>query len=521
MAGGHCIPIPKGACMRFTAARRVWLGLLGALLLAVTSSGVALLFALRSEHAYKDIITRNQEQSAAIYELEIALLEQGGLTASYLLDGSPRWLEELNRRKPYFENRLAEASQVGLEFDELAFLTPIRQAYDAYERARDQVIGLHDSGNREQARRVLLAEMATRYDEVYRLCEALSENNAKDIELAIASRQEVARRVSLWVGISLVALAGLIVGVAWYLIGWVFRPLRRITEDARVYLGAENPAACGNEIQAVGACMATFKSSMAKAHSDLTQSNRRLLDAEQLALVGRLAAGVAHEVRSPLTSLKLRLFSMQKALGGDVQCQHDAQVMSEQLSRLDGIVRTFLEFSRPPKLRVQPCDVTLLLDKALELLRFKLDAANVSVRREERSGLAPVLADPQQFQQVLINLFNNAIDAQPNGGSIQITTTDIPGGEPQRVTIRIADTGPGVPPDVADRIFNPFFSGKDDGVGLGLWIAHRIVTEHGGSLELESSARGAVFALSVPVAREECDEQDHNRGRRLERAVRV
>ncbi|HEY3244339.1 MAG TPA: ATP-binding protein, partial [Phycisphaerae bacterium] len=221
----------------------------------------------------------------------------------------------------------------------------------------------------------------------------------------------------------------------------------------------------------------------------------------------------------------------------------------------DQIIRNFLEFSRPPELRVQPCDVWLLIDKTLELLKYKLEAGNIRVERapsapggRKRDDWPALRADPQQFQQVLLNLVNNAVDAQPDGGLVRLSVDlagdngDVPRAE--MMVIRISDAGPGVLADVAGRIFDPFFSTKDAGAGLGLWIARRIVTQHGGMLELEGGQPpfspesasdllcppdrgekgsgplgGAAFAVWMPIITGSNGEQHSGRGRRSERAV--
>ena len=504
--------------MRLTLARKIWLGLMGTLLLAVMSSSLALLFALRSEQAYKDIITDNLQQANAIHELVIALLEQNGVVSSYVLEGSPRWLDELTRKDRYFEGWLARADAVGLEPDQLAYINQIQAAFREYASKRDEVMKLCGRGTSGEAEQVLIEQMSARYGHVYQLCQGLSAANSRDITAAIAARHAQAQRVSLWVGVCLVLLTGLTAGLAWLFLIGVFRPLRRMTEDMHDYLKPEHPPVRLDEVQALGSCVQRLKSNVAEARSSLAQSNRRLLDAEKLATVGKLAAGVAHEIRSPLTSLKLRLFSMQKALRDDPRHQNDVGVMSEEITRLDYIIRNFLEFSRPPELRRQQCDVSLLLDKTLELLRYKLEAGNMRLDREEVPSLPPLLVDPQQLRQVLINLLNNAIEAQPQGGSIRLAVgpqTDSEGQE--MVVIRVRDTGPGIPDTIISRVFDPFFTTKSDGAGLGLWIAHRVMTQHGGVLEIEeSAARGTVFAVWIPTAQRSANEQDTGRGRRPE-----
>jgi signal transduction histidine kinase len=509
--------------MQLTLARKIWLGLTGVLLLALVSGGAGLAFALRSERAYKDLLTRNLDQAGVIDGLTIALLDQGNLSTSYILDGSQRWLDGLTEGTWRFEHCLQEAARVGFEPDQSALIDQIRDAFRQYSDKRDQAVRLCAAGDSEQASRVLLQEAGPRYDRVRRLCQSLGALNNLDIEAAMTARHLEAWRAGLWVGLCLLLLTGLVAGLAWLFLGGVFRPLRQITEDMRDYLRPGQAQEGQNEVQALGSCLRTLKSDVAVVRSSLDQSNRRLLEAEKLAMVGRLAAGVAHEIRSPLTSLNLRLFSMQKLLRDDPRLQHDIRVLSEEVSRLDNIIRNFLEFSRPPELRVQRCDTSLLLDKTLELMRYEFSTGNIRLTRSEMPDPPALLVDPHQLRQVLINLINNAIEAQPKGGSIHLTVTAEPDDRNQiMLVIRVRDAGGGIPDAIASRVFDPFFTTKSDGAGLGLWNAQRIVSQHGGMLEIEESTdQGTVFAVWIPAAQGVEDEQDTGRGRRSGCAGRV
>jgi len=310
--------------------------------------------------------------------------------------------------------------------------------------------------------------------------------------------------LGMWVGFGLVLATGVIACLLWFAVRRMFQPLSRMAEEAVQNAPPQPGAAPRDELQAIACYLDTLKADVRDARSRLAQTRDHLVDAEKLAAVGRLAAGVAHEIRSPLTSLKLRLFSMQKALGDGPRHQTDIQVMSDEITRLDNIIRNFLEFSRPPAIQAGRHDICLLLEKTVDLLRYKIDASRVSLELSASADLPPALVDGQQLRQVLINLLNNAIDALPQGGQIGLTATvDTDGGGQPMIVVRVRDNGTGIPAAVRDRIFDPFVSTKKDGAGLGLWIAQRIVAEHKGHLEIESSTEhGTVFAVWLPIDRE-------------------
>lgn len=482
-------------------AQKLALGLVAALVLAVVSSGLTYLSASHSAELLEDLIAINLEQARAIYELEVALLEQGSLTAYYLLDGSGAWLDEMARREPFFEEWLQRVGEVGLDPEHRDLVRPINDAYRAYQASREQAVHLARDGDAEAARRVLLEEVRPRHEEVVRHCGALTLANKADIDTSVRAHNLQTRQVGIRVIVCLVSLVVLILGLAWMMFSGVFGPLRKLANDAREYAGDPGSGTAKGEVEVVGGYLKSLQSDVTEARTRLARSDRHLLDVEQMASLGRIAAGVAHEIRSPLTSLRLRLFSVQKSLGGERR--EDFEVMTEEVSRLDNIIRNFLEFSRPPDLRLQPCNVSLVLDKTLELLRYKMDLLGVRVERDEPLPLPPAWADSQQLRQVFLNLLNNALDVLPEDGRIHLTVREIARGARRFVTVVIADNGPGMPESAVERVFDPFFSTKQDGAGLGLWIARRIMAQHNGALDLVSTGeRGTVFEVAIPIADE-------------------
>jgi signal transduction histidine kinase len=226
-----------------------------------------------------------------------------------------------------------------------------------------------------------------------------------------------------------------------------------------------------------------------------------LLTAEKLASVGKLAACVAHEVRNPLTAIKMWLFSLRKAVGNTPELEHRFDVIAEEITRLEGIIRSFLEFSRPPALKPRPERLSLLLDKTLELFLPRIEGREIHLSREEAADVPPVMADGEQLKQVWLNLLNNAAEAAGPGGTIHISASAASeaDGRPMAV-VRIRNTGTPMPDDVRQRIFEPFFSTKENGTGLGLCIAAHIMARHHGRLVLEDSTdQETSFAVWIPA----------------------
>ena len=227
---------------------------------------------------------------------------------------------------------------------------------------------------------------------------------------------------------------------------------------------------------------------------------------EKLASLGVLAAGVAHEIRNPLTAIKARLFTQKKALVAGTPAYIDGEFIAREISRLERIVHDFLAFARPAateRKKISPLD---LLGQVRELLAPQLreNAIDLTV---EPSPSMQIEADSHQLQQVLINLVQNAADSIGENGHIMLRSRSdkiaLSNGVRDVVVLEVEDDGKGIPADVQQRLFDPFFSTKSSGTGLGLSIAARIVEQHGGALQYQTQLnRGTTFGIILPAETE-------------------
>jgi signal transduction histidine kinase len=289
--------------------------------------------------------------------------------------------------------------------------------------------------------------------------------------------------------------------LAYVLVKQILGPIRRLALET----APANPVAVvPDEVKALSSRVHSLIEDVDQAQSELERSQEHLLQSGKWAMVGKLAAGVAHSIRNPLTSVNMRLFSLKRSLKMSASEREDFQVISEEIRHIDSIVRNFLEFSRPPKLKMQRISPSDVVDMALQLLRPRLESYGVEVTLDRHEKLPEIWVDPDQLKEVLANLLVNACEMMPGGGQIAIreeAQTDPGLGE--AVVIRVTDTGPGIPDSLREKIFQPFFSTKEEGTGLGLSIATRIIEDHGGRLELESQEKaGATFIITL-LTREE------------------
>ena len=253
---------------------------------------------------------------------------------------------------------------------------------------------------------------------------------------------------------------------------------------------------------AVASALLVYRGMLAPLRAQLSESLALVARQEKLASLGALAAGVAHEIRNPLTAIKFRLFSLTKSLPPAFAGNEDARTISQEINRLDRIVKDFLQFARPSEPNLLPVPAQRILAEVRDLMKTELEQAAIQVKLEV-SEPAWVLADTYQLKQVLINLVQNSADSIGGNGAITLglrTGAAILAGNRRRVGIlSVADTGQGIPLEVQKRLFDPFFTTKEGGTGLGLAIAARIVEKHGGLLRYKTEPnRGATFEIVLP-----------------------
>jgi two-component system sensor histidine kinase HydH len=244
----------------------------------------------------------------------------------------------------------------------------------------------------------------------------------------------------------------------------------------------------------------------------LEETNRQLRRAEadarraeRLAALGQLSAGLAHEIRNPLGVIKGSADMLnRKVAASEPLVAELAGYISSEVNRLNALVVRFLDFARPSKLELHPQQIPEIVDRALEAARASVPDAGVNIERQYAPNLPAIPVDPQLSEQVFVNLITNALQAlQAQDGAAPKTlrlaiAPEIAGGAPG-IGVTVEDSGPGVPLEAREQIFNPFFTSKKDGVGLGLSIVAKIVDDHRGTIRLEDSAlKGARFHVFFP-----------------------
>ena len=240
---------------------------------------------------------------------------------------------------------------------------------------------------------------------------------------------------------------------------------------------------------------------------DVTESRAeeaRFKRAEGLASLTTMAAGVAHEIKNPLASMSIHLQLMCRQIENGCEAAAEfrgtLEILNEEVERLDDIVSDYLFAVRPPSSRPVPSDINAVILDLLKFMRFEVEKAGVRVVQLLDDSLPPVPLDEGSMKRAVLNLIKNALSAMPAGGELKLQTRN----EGDSVSINVSDTGEGIPEEIQGKIFEPYFTTRDTGSGLGLTVVYKVVREHGGDLQMDSVPdRGTTFRISIPAPRSE------------------
>lgn len=356
----------------------------------------------------------------------------------------------------------AQKRNVETSSDERKLLEDIDTAFDGYRRAARELQARVQAAGRPDTQITEFVQLETESRTLFELGWALADaHRERRIQLVNAARQTTESLRWLQLGsLGMLFLAGLALAVV------------------------------------------VYQDLIAPLRIKLVESQALIERHEKLASLGMLAAGVAHEIRNPLTAIKAAAFLQQRKSPAGSQDLADAGLLMREVLRLERIVNDFLQFARPGKPELAPLPAHAPLEEVQRLLGPTLAAAHIRVAIEPGPPLH-VQADANQLQQVLINLVQNGADAIGSDGTITLRVRAgrkrLAGREREVAILEVADTGKGIPPDVQKRLFDPFFTTKSNGTGLGLSIAARIVEEHGGALQYQTQLNvGTTFGIVLP-----------------------
>jgi signal transduction histidine kinase len=224
----------------------------------------------------------------------------------------------------------------------------------------------------------------------------------------------------------------------------------------------------------------------------------RMRRMERFMGLGTLAAGLHHEIKNPLSALSLHVQLLEERLEQikDGETADILGVLKTEIIRTIGVLESFRDYASIEKLDLTATDIAALIKQTLDLIRPKAQQQGVQIVAHIPDGSPPLISvDATRMEQVLLNLAMNALDEMQEGGTLTLSVT----GSDGQITLEVADTGRGIPDNVRARVFDPYFTTKNEGTGMGLAVCDKIVRQHGGQIDVTSAASGAIFRISLPV----------------------
>jgi signal transduction histidine kinase len=428
-------------------------------------------------------------------------------------------LQPLSRQDwPAIEDNIDQ--QVGDQLPYIVFFDRAGEpkASNPLVRSRDDILGRsslsEDVRADEEApfteRRVVLQGHALRILEVeVPIFFPGNETKSASVKLGRSLEPMYAVRRNISAVIILVGLGGILLGIlgASVLANRITRPLHKLVDGTvRISKGdfsrtIDIPP--GDEIGDLARSFNEMTGQLLQTRERMDAANRRLLQAEKLASIGRLAATIAHEIRNPLTSVKLNIQKVAEDARLDETEREHIGLSLEGIVQIEKFIKELLNYTRVADLNLERFPLEQVFEESFKVLKDTLARKGIRVERDFAAGLPAVLVDGDKMRQVFLNILRNAEEAMETGGRIDVAMDMAVEKGQRKVRVRISDDGPGIPEKDRDNIFEPFFTTKPSGFGLGLANARKIVEQHNGSVRLaRKRARGTSFVILIPCEEE-------------------
>ena len=320
----------------------------------------------------------------------------------------------------------------------------------------------------------------------------------------VDTRQRIVDATKLFVFSTVAIIAFLSLAIALVMLKFVKKPLFLMAENmARVEKGDLSVRMKPSGKDEIGRLISSFDSMVGRLDTAKQELDRyhfqQMERADRLASIGEMAAGIAHEIKNPLTGIASAITIIKDDFSSSDPRNEIMKEVLEQINRLDKTANDLLFFGKPTQPDPAYTDINSTLGKTLMFASQHRGGKNIEKKLELQDNLPPVYVDAKQIQQVFLNLFLNAVQAMPDGGVLTVKSSLLQK-ECDWVQVSIADTGKGIPPQILEKIFTPFFTTKAQGTGLGLAICHKLITQHGGTLTVASEdGKGTVFTVALPA----------------------
>jgi len=485
--------------------------------LLVTVPSLAVMVAI-SLYALRDLTSVNQQLQEisrsleAVQRLETAVARAVTPLSAFLVDGTSGEIRRFEAVIDEVEARLKGCSAAACHGTSQQPKAMAESLAPYIQRIKDRASTVFDAGepSPEQGKVRVLHEINQQGDEANRRLERMASTLLLRVAFLQDKSQEVSRRAATLILLTVLVVLVLAAMGAYLLSRRLLKPVGglltgtrhimqgdlgyRVAVVERDEIGqlAESFNAMAQEIQEHREQLTRI---VAAKTTELKQAQDSLVQSEKLASIGLLASGVAHELNNPLTSILMNISLLTEDSGDQPALKAELQRISEDTVRCKRIIDDLRDFSRRHELDIVPTDLNRLVQNALGLVSRQLESCRITVDCELYGEIPLVPCDAARMEQVLVNVFLNAVQAMPQGGSLTVRT----GLRADRAEISVEDTGPGIPDEIRSKIFDPFFTTKPHGTGLGLSIVYRIMEAHGGRVDVDNVTPGDTPASPLRV----------------------
>lgn len=479
------------------------------LLLGLGISGAS--YVQRLQKAESRLLANHVSSILSAEQLVIVIREIRSQLNQFLLTGQEHNLERIPTLRADADIWFGDARRLSTDDQEFALLDQIASGFQEFDREFARLRQI--TSEKEQIEAISNLANRTLTRETLRHAQSFLDYDERQVMLSSVRNEVLADRLT-W-GLLVVGTFG---GIAGALAGFgmargLQRSMVQLSIPIRRVAGTLNSIPGTMTISAepgfenLDNVMNQISQRVTTIVEQLQQSQTEALRAEQLAAVGQLAAGLAHELRNPLTSIKILIQSALPPESNSVVDREDLAVINQEVDRLHDLVESFLNFARPPEPERQRVSLLELVQPTIALVSRRAAVRNIRIKLVHDQPALIVLADRSQMRQVFLNLLINAIEASPNDGEILIyldwpAVSDSlkPSSRESWSGVRVIDNGRGLPEHLGERIFEPFVTTSQTGIGLGLSICRRIVEAHGGRIHAGNGpSGGAVFTVLLPI----------------------
>ena len=451
------------------------------------------------------LMEQNVRSARTAKELTLSLYDIRAASLTYLFDRSPERIAILQEKQSEFITLLQKAKESANTEEENTLIQQISGLFSNYQQTLTNALELHKIGRISQPNKLIVhasQDLINTIEE--KTNEFIVKNESAQAEYAesIKKNDDIIRSAMYALGFGGIFL-GLVLG--WLIARIILNPIYKLVLKVRDAAGSEMvehiKMSPGKELEELDQHINRLIGRINQAHEDLRRNRELLERSSKLAAIGKIAPALAHEIRNPLTAIKMLIYAMMQEPDISKDKLHDLEIITHEINRVEGFLQNFLKYARPAKPQMQMVSIIPVVKETLQLMQPRFRQNNIALtENHEQEGLR-IKADPDMIKQIVMNLVLNAIESMGQDGELRFSTlvkSDDP--ENRFFHIIISDTGPGIPDDILDSLFDPFVKGKDQGIGLGLSISQRIAELHHGWISASNNQdRGATFTVHLPL----------------------